>query len=302
MLRLSLHADSCYDCAAAQRDRQQAPALFDSRPDPSSPQPNAPKQGDDLPYWLVAILASLGALQTGYLTYTKLTEGGVVCPLGGGCSTVLSSDYATVFGIPLTLVGCLAYSSVAGLGIAGQRSGGGSTLQRITLAGGVALAATSANLLYILATKFGGEPCTWCLSSAILSFAIFGAALQSFDLRQLRQLALPGAGIAASVTIGLSIAWSGASSPAAADFSFDLAYQPVMVRESSPANAPALAKRLREAGAKMYGAFWCTHCHDQKEEFGKEAMADFPYVECYPNGVHNGTATTLVMVLPLKLE
>lgn len=37
----------------------------------------------------------------------------------------------------------------------------------------------------------------------------------------------------------------------------------------------------------MYGAFWCTHCHDQKEEFGKEAMADFPYVECYPDGVHN---------------
>ena len=30
-----------------------------------------------------------------------------MCPLGGGCSTVLSSDYATVFGIPLTLVGTL---------------------------------------------------------------------------------------------------------------------------------------------------------------------------------------------------
>ena len=29
----------------------------------------APKQQDDLPYWLVALLASLGALQTGYLTY-----------------------------------------------------------------------------------------------------------------------------------------------------------------------------------------------------------------------------------------
>lgn len=45
-----------------------------------------------------------------------------------------------------------------------------------------------------------------------------------------------------------------------------------------------MAKRLREAGAKMYGAFWCSHCFSQKEYFGAEAMADFPYVECYPEG------------------
>ncbi|KAK9866288.1 hypothetical protein WJX84_007719 [Apatococcus fuscideae] len=288
MLRLHCRSAVGDDTQAAQQDKRQAPSLSDELTSPSGPQPNAPKQQDELPYWLVAVLGSLGALQTGYLTWTKLTEGGVVCPLGGGCSTVLSSDYATVFGIPLTLVGCLAYGSVAGLGIAGQRSGGGPALQRLTLAGGTALAATSANLLWILARKFGGEPCTWCISSAILSITIFGAALQSFNLRQLRQLALPGAGIAASVSIGLAVAWQGASS-ASVDFGFDLPYQPVLVRESSPSEAPALAKRLREAGAKMYGAFWCTHCHDQKEEFGREAMSDFPYVECYPDGVKNGT-------------
>lgn len=47
-----------------------------------------------------------------------------------------------------------------------------------------------------------------------------------------------------------------------------------------------LAKRLKAAGAKMYGAFWCSHCFEQKQAFGKEAMADFPYVECYPEGYH----------------
>jgi hypothetical protein len=45
-----------------------------------------------------------------------------------------------------------------------------------------------------------------------------------------------------------------------------------------------LAARLREAGANMYGAFWCTHCYDQKQEFGQQAMAEFPYVECFPQG------------------
>lgn len=38
----------------------------------------------------------------------------------------------------------------------------------------------------------------------------------------------------------------------------------------------------------MYGAFWCSHCYDQKQMFGKEAMAEFPYVECYPEGWKRG--------------
>ena len=37
-----------------------------------------------------------------------------------------------------------------------------------------------------------------------------------------------------------------------------------------------VAKHLKESGAKMYGAFWCSHCEDQKETFG--AGADIPYV------------------------
>ena len=34
----------------------------------------------------------------------------------------------------------------------------------------------------------------------------------------------------------------------------------------------------------MYGAFWCSHCFEQKQTFGKEAMKEFPYVECFPSG------------------
>lgn len=30
--------------------------------------------------------------------------------------------------------------------------------------------------------------------------------------------------------------------------------------------------------------FSCSHCYDQKEDFGAQAMADFPYVECFPEG------------------
>ena len=63
-----------------------------------------------------------------------------------------------------------------------------------------------------------------------------------------------------------------------------LCLQSPPVTTQSSSRGEQLAKRLKEAGAKMYGAFWCSHCHEQKEAFGSVAMKDFPYVECYPDG------------------
>ena len=37
----------------------------------------------------------------------------------------------------------------------------------------------------------------------------------------------------------------------------------------------------------MYGAFWCSHCYDQKQSFGYEAMQYIPYVECDREGYNN---------------
>lgn len=56
------------------------------------------------------------------------------------------------------------------------------------------------------------------------------------------------------------------------------------VTTESPAGAVELARALQLNGAKMYGAFWCSHCFEQKQAFGMGAKADLPYVECYPDG------------------
>ncbi len=40
-----------------------------------------------------------------------------------------------------------------------------------------------------------------------------------------------------------------------------------------------LAKALTEKGAVMYGAYWCSHCNEQKKLFG-EAVKYLNYVEC----------------------
>lgn len=44
------------------------------------------------------------------------------------------------------------------------------------------------------------------------------------------------------------------------------------------------ASCLTEKGAKMYGAFWCSHCKAQKEEFGS-SWEKIIYIECsLPSG------------------
>lgn len=46
----------------------------------------------------------------------------------------------------------------------------------------------------------------------------------------------------------------------------------------------SFAQCLSNKGAKMYGAWWCPHCADQKRELGP-AFRPIPYVECSPHGL-----------------
>jgi hypothetical protein len=52
------------------------------------------------------------------------------------------------------------------------------------------------------------------------------------------------------------------------------------IKSTSGAAEIALAKHLTRSGAKMYGAYWCPHCYEQEQLFGKEAWKKINYVEC----------------------
>ena len=43
------------------------------------------------------------------------------------------------------------------------------------------------------------------------------------------------------------------------------------------------AQCLSERGVKMYGAFWCPHCENQKKDFGR-SFRHVNYVECGVRG------------------
>ncbi|HLC65549.1 MAG TPA: hypothetical protein VJI46_05505 [Candidatus Nanoarchaeia archaeon] len=47
----------------------------------------------------------------------------------------------------------------------------------------------------------------------------------------------------------------------------------------STKNYDTFAKCLSEKGVKMYGAYWCSHCENQKEMFG-DSWKYVNYVEC----------------------
>ncbi|TYQ26417.1 protein disulfide isomerase family protein [Pseudanabaena sp. UWO310] len=61
------------------------------------------------------------------------------------------------------------------------------------------------------------------------------------------------------------------------------------VTTTSSPDAIDLAKHLRKIGAKLYTAFWCPHCHNQKERFGKEAVDELEVIECDERGVNPQT-------------
>ena len=49
--------------------------------------------------------------------------------------------------------------------------------------------------------------------------------------------------------------------------------------KQDPEALKSFASCLTDKGAKMYGAYWCSHCQDQKKIFGA-AFAKIDYVEC----------------------
>ncbi|KAM1062513.1 hypothetical protein EV2_027590 [Malus domestica] len=260
----------------------------------------APSSSSDLTYKLYAGLGGVGFLETTYLTYLKLTNSAAFCPTGGGggggsCGDILSSDYAVVFGVPLPLFGMVAYGLVATLGVQLLTAkklpfGISESNARLVLLGTTtSMAAASACFLYILSTKFSGASCSYCLLSALLSFTLFFTALKDFGLEKLQKEVGLLFCIASLVVVTLNRSYSALPPVPSSPSEIDLPYFSTEITTPSSPFAIALAKHLSAIGAKMYGAFWCSHCVEQKQMFGSEAAKLLNYVECFPGGFRKGT-------------
>ncbi|BFG39372.1 thiol-disulfide oxidoreductase LTO1 [Prunus yedoensis var. nudiflora] len=255
-----------------------------------------PSSSSSLTDKLYVGLGGVGFLETTYLTYLKLTNSDAFCPIGGGsCGDILSSDYAVVFGVPLPLFGMVAYGLVATLGVQLLTTkklpfGIGESNARLVLLGTTtSMAAASACFLYILSTKFSGASCSYCLLSALLSFTLFFITLKDLGLEKVQKEVGLLLCIASLVFVTLNRSYSAYPPVSSSPSEIDLPYFTTEITTPSSPFAIALAKHLNAIGAKMYGAFWCSHCVEQKQMFGREAAKLLNYVECFPGGFRKGT-------------
>ncbi|CAH9132621.1 unnamed protein product [Cuscuta epithymum] len=252
-----------------------------------------------------ALLGGIGFLETSYLTYLKLTDSDAFCPIvGGSCGNILNSSYSFVFGVPLPLLGMVAYGLVTLLGLQlgrkwlplGIEEANG---RPVLLATTTSMAAASSYFLYILSMRFPGEWCLYCLTSVVLSFSLFYISLKELGFTELKKELVLQLSVVLLVVAALNSSYN-SFQPTSSDAS-ELPYFATEITTHSSPYAISLAKHLSSVGARMYGAFWCSHCQDQKQMFGQEAAALLNYVECFPTGIKKGTTMALECAL-VKIE
>jgi uncharacterized membrane protein len=263
---------------------------------------------------LIGGISIVGAILTAYLAMTKLSGGSAACIAGSsvssGCSGVLNSPYAVVFGLPLSLFGCLAYTAMAffalsPLFIKGEtrknlRKGWENMTWLLLLAGATAMTVFSGYLMYILFTELK-DVCPYCIASALFSLSLLTLTVLGREWEGLGQILFPAVVVGMITLVGTLAVYAGVNTPravgdkgGAVEFSRPMtAATPPNgweVTTTSGAAEIALAKHLKTVGAKEYGSFWCPHCYDQKQLFGQEATEllkkEGVYTECDPQGAH----------------
>ncbi|GJD16153.1 hypothetical protein RIVM261_011090 [Rivularia sp. IAM M-261] len=261
---------------------------------------------------IIAAIAGLGALNTGYLSYVKLSGGAVACVnKTAGCDSVLSSPWATIFGVPLAIFGFLAYASMTGFALAPlaikpetnkeQRK----KLENITwlllLAGSIAMTVFSGYLMYLLAFQIK-TVCYYCIASALFSLSIFVLTIIGRSWDDIGQIFFTAVIVGMVTLIGTLAAYAPINNlvtngnnadptnpnragvtvvqtgSGAGQIFFDArkAGEPDpksgwKITTTSGEAEIQLANHLAKVGAREYVAFWCPHCHEQKLLFGKEA-------------------------------
>jgi uncharacterized membrane protein/glutaredoxin len=235
----------------------------------------------------IAVLATVGAIDTGAITLKRWgLLGALNCPGGAeGCDKVLNSAWGTIFGQPLSLFGFLAYVAVLlmaalPLVLRGEiraRLASWSWWGLLLTSTGMAL--FSLILIGLLVIKIHAF-CFFCVLSASLSLALFVLSLLGGDWQDQGQV------VFRVVLVGLVVGLVGLGWAAAVDrpaLETARGVPPVVIASSTP-EAIALAEHLSGSGAAMYSAYWCPHCHEQKELFGREATAKLKVIECAPDG------------------
>ena len=127
--------------------------------------------------WLVPVLAIIGLGVSLYLAQVETSGAEAVCGPVGDCNTVQQSSYATLFGVPIGVIGVISYAGVFISWIV-ARAGKG-RVQDIAMAAtaAVALGGTAFSIYLTFLEPFViGATCMWCLTSALAIVGLLWAS------------------------------------------------------------------------------------------------------------------------------
>lgn len=123
------------------------------------------------------LLAGLGLIDAGYLTWIKLTGNVVACSNIGNCELVNNSRFADIRGVPIALLGAGAYLLILLLlGLERRSPSTGETIRMavfgLTLVGSL----YSAYLTYVEFAILRAM-CPYCLASALIMLLLFALSI-----------------------------------------------------------------------------------------------------------------------------
>jgi uncharacterized membrane protein len=125
------------------------------------------------PHALLFTIAAIGISETAYLIRKRKKSEAPVCPMGGGCATVLSSKYNHLFGVHNDILGLLFYiffSALAALLVIGS---GNLPLLVLLAKIAVVIGILMSAALTFIQWKIIKAWCFWCLMSAGTTVFLF---------------------------------------------------------------------------------------------------------------------------------
>ncbi|MFN2216447.1 MAG: vitamin K epoxide reductase family protein [Anaerolineales bacterium] len=123
--------------------------------------------------WITMILAGIGLIDSIYLYIFKISSNNAMCLGNGDCATVNASRYSELYGIPVSLLGILAYLAIIVLLIFELRNIFTKENSNLLVFGiGLVGVLFSAYLTYIEYFVIYAV-CPFCVASAIVMTVIF---------------------------------------------------------------------------------------------------------------------------------
>lgn len=124
----------------------------------------------------LGLVALAGMTIAGYLTWAHYSDSAVVCVRGGGCETVQRSSYSEVAGIPVALLGLVAYTTLLALVV------WDSPTARLAAAAIALVSLLFSAYLLVLQLFVIDAICIWCVANDVLIAPLL-AVLTSLRLR-----------------------------------------------------------------------------------------------------------------------